>query len=176
MISTKLGLGLCVCAPHSLWDFHSRDQPGTEPGPSTVRVQRPNCWITRDSWGWSFERKKDFLQPLFYDFFAYIEGFPDSSVGKESVCNTGDPGSIPGSGRSAVEGIGHPLQYSWASLVAQLVKNLPAMLLLNIKLFWCWPCFLKSFPLLPAIKFSAWDSNSIPFLFSCIELVKSTTG
>ena len=50
-----------------------------------------------------------------------------SSAGKESACNTGDPGSIPGSGRSAGEGIGYPLQYSWASLVAQLVKNLPAI-------------------------------------------------
>ena len=54
-------------------------------------------------------------------------GFPDSSVGKESACNAGDPVSIPGSGRSAGEGIGYPLQYSGASLVAQLVKNLPAM-------------------------------------------------
>ena len=54
-------------------------------------------------------------------------GFPDSSVGKESSCNTGDPGLIPGWGRSAGEGIGYPLQYSWASLVAQLVKNPPAM-------------------------------------------------
>ena len=54
-------------------------------------------------------------------------GFPDSSVGKQSTCNVGDPGSIPGSGRSTGEGIGYPLQYSWASLVAQLVKNLPAM-------------------------------------------------
>ena len=53
--------------------------------------------------------------------------FPDSSVGKESACNAGDPGLIPGSGRSAGEGIGCPLQYSWASLVAQVVKNLPAM-------------------------------------------------
>ena len=51
--------------------------------------------------------------------------FPDSSVGKESTCNAGDPGLIPGSGRSAGEGIGYPLQCSWASLVAQLVKNLP---------------------------------------------------
>ena len=50
-------------------------------------------------------------------------GFPRSSVGKEPVCNTGDPGSIPGLGRAAGEGIGYPLQYSWASLVAQLVKN-----------------------------------------------------
>ena len=50
-----------------------------------------------------------------------------SSVDKESVCNAGDPGSIAGSGRSPGEGIGYPLQYSWASLVAQLVKNPPAM-------------------------------------------------
>ena len=46
-----------------------------------------------------------------------------SSVGKESACNAGDPSSIPGSGRSAGEGIGYPLQYSWASLVAQWVKT-----------------------------------------------------
>ena len=51
----------------------------------------------------------------------------DSSVGKESACNAGDPSSIPGSGRHPGEGIGYPLQYSWASLVAQLVKNSPAM-------------------------------------------------
>ena len=54
-------------------------------------------------------------------------GFPDSSVGKESACNAGDPSLIPGLGRSAGEGTGYPLQYSWASLVGQLVKNPPAM-------------------------------------------------
>ena len=54
-------------------------------------------------------------------------GFSDSSIGKESACNAGDPGSIPGPGRSTGEGIGYLLQYPWASLVAQLVKNLPAM-------------------------------------------------
>ena len=54
-------------------------------------------------------------------------GFPEISVGKESTCNAGDPGSIPGSGRSAGEGTAHPLQYAWASFVAQLVRNLPAM-------------------------------------------------
>ena len=54
-------------------------------------------------------------------------GFPGSSVGKESTLNVGDPGSIPGSGSSPGEGIGYPLQYSWASLMAQTVKNLPAM-------------------------------------------------
>ena len=48
--------------------------------------------------------------------------FTHSSVGKESTCNAGDPSSIPGLGRSAGEGIGYPLQYSWASLMAQLVK------------------------------------------------------
>ena len=55
------------------------------------------------------------------------KGFPNSSAGKESTCNAGDPGSIPGSGRSAGEGIDYPLQYSWAFFVAQLIKNLPAM-------------------------------------------------
>ena len=54
-------------------------------------------------------------------------GFPDSSVGKESACNAGDPGSTPGPGRSSEEGINHTFLYSWASLVAQLVKNSPAM-------------------------------------------------
>ena len=55
--------------------------------------------------------------------YVLRRGFPDSSVGKESACNTGNPGSIPGLGRSAGEGIGYPLQYSWASLVAHLVKE-----------------------------------------------------
>ena len=50
-----------------------------------------------------------------------------SSVGKESTCNAQDPGLIPGSGRFSGEGIGYPLQHSWASLVAQQVKTLPAM-------------------------------------------------
>ena len=56
-----------------------------------------------------------------------LGGFPHSSVGKESTCNAGDPGSIPESGRSSGEGIVNPLLYFGASLVAQLVKNLPAM-------------------------------------------------
>ena len=50
-------------------------------------------------------------------------GFPSSSAGKESACNAGDLDSIPGSRRSAGEEIGYPHQYSWAFLVAQLVKN-----------------------------------------------------
>ena len=54
-------------------------------------------------------------------------GFPGSSAGKESACNAGNPSSIPGSGRSPGEGIGYPFQCSWASLVAQTVKNMPAI-------------------------------------------------
>ena len=54
-------------------------------------------------------------------------GFPCGSAGKESTCNVRDLGSIPGLGRSPGEGIGYLLQYSWASLVVQLVKNPPAM-------------------------------------------------
>ena len=56
-----------------------------------------------------------------------IVGSPDSSAGKESTCNAGDPSSIPGSGRSTGEWIGYPLQYSWASLVAQMAKKPPVM-------------------------------------------------
>ena len=59
--------------------------------------------------------------------YNMCRSFPHSSFGKESVCSSGDHSSIPGSGRSPEEGIGYPLQYSWASLVAKLVKNLPAM-------------------------------------------------
>ena len=57
--------------------------------------------------------------------FHFIQSY--SSAGKESASNTGDPGSISWSGRFPGEEIGYPLQYSWASLVAQLVENLPIM-------------------------------------------------
>ena len=56
-----------------------------------------------------------------------VGGFLGGSAGEESTCNAGDPGWIPGLGRSLGEGIGYPLQYSWGSLMAQLVKNLPAV-------------------------------------------------
>ena len=65
---------------------------------------------------------------LFYFLFSIsvgLVGFPD--IGKESSHNAGDPSSSSGSGRSTGEGIGYPLQYSWASLMAQMVNNLPAM-------------------------------------------------
>ena len=66
--------------------------------------------------------RKIYFLPLFSSL-----GFLNNSVVKESACNAGNPGSIPESGRFAGEGISYPLQYSWASLVAQLVKNPPAM-------------------------------------------------
>ena len=58
---------------------------------------------------------------------GHIQNVPGRLAGKESACNAGDPGLIPGAGRSVGEGIGYPFQYSRTSLVAQLVKNLPAM-------------------------------------------------
>ena len=61
-------------------------------------------------------------------------GFPGSPACKESTCNAGDPSLIPGMGRSTEEGISYPLQYSWVSLVAQLVKNLP-----SVWETWVWP-------------------------------------
>ena len=65
---------------------------------------------------------------LFFNTLSrLVMSFPESSAGRESACNVGDPVSIPGSGRSIGEEIGYPLQYSWASLVIQLVENPPAM-------------------------------------------------
>ena len=64
---------------------------------------------------------RDLLRPF------YVLGFPDSSVGKESTCNARDPRLNPGLGRSTGERIGYPLQYTWDSLVAQLVKDPPAV-------------------------------------------------
>ena len=71
----------------------------------------------------------NFLNYLYVSMKATLSnlGFPDSSAGKESVCNEGDPGLIPGLGRPPGEGKGYPLQYSWASLMAPTVKNPPTM-------------------------------------------------
>ena len=79
-------------------------------------------WVGKIPW-----RRERLPTPVFWPGEYFFQGFPDSSVGKESPCNAEDTSSIPGLGRSAREGIGYPLQYSWAFLVAQLVKNLPAM-------------------------------------------------
>ena len=102
----------------------------------TVRIQR----IVVETPKWLSEARTYIVQIQLKGRFASLHrlwifakslerrrGFPDSSVGKESTCNAGDPSLILGFGRSAAEGIGYPLQYSQAPLVAQLVKNLPAM-------------------------------------------------
>ena len=73
------------------------------------------------------ERKNDGRWKGGTGYVGVLLGLPCSSVGKESACNAGDPSSIPGSGRFPGEKIGYPLQYSWASFVAQLVKNPPAI-------------------------------------------------
>ena len=74
---------------------------------------------------------------------------------KETACNVGDPGLIPGSGRSPREGISYPLQYSGASLVAQLVKNLPAM--------------QKNLGSIPGLGRSPGEGNSYPLQYSGLE-------
>ena len=75
-----------------------------------------------------FHFSMDLVRNFFSDVpLSHLRGFLGSLVGKESACNAEDLGSIPGSRRSAGEGIGYTLQYPWASLVAQLVKNLPAI-------------------------------------------------
>ena len=72
-------------------------------------------------------KKKEYsIQYNSIECLLLCNDFPGSSVGKESTCKTGDPSSILSLGRSSGEGIGYPLQYSWASFVDQLVKNLPA--------------------------------------------------
>ena len=81
-------------------------------------------------------------------------GFPHGSVGKESAGNAGDPGSSLGLGRSTGEGIGYPLQYSWASFVAQLVKNLPAM---------------RDLGLVPGLGRSPGEGKGYPLQYSGLE-------
>ena len=75
-------------------------------------------------WG---QVRQDLIERVILEQRSKRKCFPSSSARKESTCNIGDTNSIPVLGGSAGERIGYPLQYSWASLVAQLVKNLPAM-------------------------------------------------
>ena len=84
---------------------------------SACKFRRP--WF--DSWVRKVRWRRDRLPT------SVFLGFSCGSSCEESACNAGDLGSIPGLERSPGEGIGHPLQYSWASLVAQLVKNPPAI-------------------------------------------------
>ena len=100
------------------WDWgFTGNQPETK---STLET------ITKEKKG---RRNQYFLKPVphLFEFSQGASGFLCNSAGKESSCNEGDSCSIPGSGSSPGEGIGKPLQYSWAFLVAQKVKNPPAM-------------------------------------------------
>ena len=122
-------------APPSL-GFSRQEQWSGLPFPSPMRES--------EKWKWSRSVVSNSLRPHGLQPTRLLRpwDFPGKSTGvgchcllhasqltldKESACNAGDPGSIPGSRRPAGEGIGYPLQYSWASLVAQLVKNQPAM-------------------------------------------------
>ena len=87
---------------------------------------------------------------------ALLRGFPGGSAGKESACNAGDPGSIPGSGRSPGKGIGYPLQYSWASLVAQLVGKESA-------------CNVGDLGSIPVLGRSAGEGKGCPLQYSGLE-------
>ena len=89
-------------------------------------------------WSWSSNILYIWCKEPTHQKRLWCWGCPDSSVGKESTSNAGDSGSIPGTRRSAGEWIGYPLQYSWVSLVAQLVKNPPAM-----QETWVWPLGLE---------------------------------
>ena len=86
-------------------------------------------------------------------------GFPDSSAGKESTCNAGDPSSIPGPGRSPGEGKSYQLQYSWTSLVAQLVKNLPAM----------WETWVGNLGWIPGLGKFPREGKGYPLQYSGLE-------
>ena len=102
------------------------------------------------SWG---RRESDTTEQLNWTETPKM-GFPDGSAGKESTCNARDPGLIPGSGRSLGEGIHYPLQYSWAPLVAQTVKNLPTM----------WEVGL-----IPGLGRSPGGGHGNPLRYSCLE-------
>ena len=106
-----------LTAIHDHWEDHILD--------STVLCQQSNVSAFQQTLchRFVFITYNIFIIKLFLS----LVGFSHSSAVKESTCNAGDPGLIPGSGRSSGEGIGYPLQSSWASLVAQLVKNPPAM-------------------------------------------------
>ena len=86
----------------------------------------------------------------------FIWGFPHSSVGKESSCNAGDLGSIPGLGGSPREEIGYPLQYSWASLMAQMVKKKKN------------PCNMGDLDLIPRLGRSSGGHGNV-LQYSCLE-------
>ena len=98
--------------------------------------------------------RPSFLFLFFFNVLLwYFQRFPGSSAGKESTCNAGDPSLIPGWGRCPGEEIGYPLQCSWASLEAQLVKNPPAM--------------QENLGLIPGLGRCPGGGHGNPLLYSC---------
>ena len=95
-----------------------------DPGPVFYEAL---LYILHFSWGDTGAELVRFVSIIYPPPYLSTWAFSGSSAGKESTCNAGDLSSIPGLGRSLGEGLEYPLQYSWASLVAQMVKNLPAM-------------------------------------------------
>ena len=85
---------------------------------------------------------------------SVFQGFLDTSAGKESACNAGDPCLIPGSGRSPGEGKGYPLQYSWASLVARLVDS---------------SCNARGLGSIPGLSLSPGGGHGNPLQYSCLK-------
>ena len=95
-----------------------------------------------------------FFTYRFLSLIILLQGFPGSSIGKESACNAGDPGLIPGLERSRVEGLGYPLQYSWASLVGQAIKN---------------GCNVQDLGLIPGLGRSPAGGHRNPLQYSCLK-------
>ena len=126
LMSVKMAMGKLrreVLVEPSL-EALARNQPCRHPD-----LELPRPWASQtnsDTWLQPLQQMHPLLS-LSCSLAPQARGLPDSSVGKESACNAGDTGLTPGLGRSAAEGIGYPLQYPWVSLVAQLVKNPPAM-------------------------------------------------
>ena len=115
-------------------------------------------WNPREEW--ISRRKTTDGKCSSWPSYIKTRGFPDSSAGKESACKAGDPDPIPGSGRSPGEGIGYPIQYSWASPVAQLGKNLPAML----------ETWVQSYlALIPGLGRSPGEGKGYPLQYSGLE-------
>ena len=105
-----------------MWSFFT-SQSFTDANKS-IRITNVNFLKNLESLATISSKVKNLKELIQMDKVIF-ECFPDSSVGKESACNAGDPGSVHGLERSTGEGIiSYPLQYSWASLVAQLIKEL----------------------------------------------------
>ena len=120
---------------------------------STIKDRKRDCTMGQRTWlqPWSWYKSVASTGAR----YTTSLGFLGSSADKESACNAGNPSSILGSGSSPGEGIGYPLQYSWASLVAQRLKHLPAL----------WETWVQSL----GQEDSTGEGNGNPLLYSCLE-------